>query len=86
MPLHDIMAIQLEIHSPSKTLLTGQADEVVAPSVSGEIGVLPQHTDYLTALGPGKLTVGQAGSKKDFEITGGLLEITRDKMTILVDE
>ena len=80
------MAIQLEILTPSQTLLVGTADEVVAPSESGEVTILPQHTEYISTLGPGRISVMSGGSTRDFQITGGLLQMAQDKMTILVDE
>ncbi|MBX7147696.1 ATP synthase F1 subunit epsilon [bacterium] len=75
----------IEILSPSKALLKGEASEVIAPSVAGEVGILPQHTEYLTALQEGKLIVKQADGAKEFNITGGLLTVESNKVTVLVD-
>lgn len=80
------MSIQLEILTPSKSLLKETVDEVVAPSVSGEVDVLPAHTDYMTILGPGTISAKKGSSSQDFNISGGLLTISHDGMTILADE
>jgi len=79
------MALQIEILTPTEVLLKGTAEEVVAPSISGEIGLLPQHTDYLTLLNKGHLIITQQGRTKDFHISGGLCTIAQDQVTILLD-
>lgn len=77
--------MNIEILSPSKTIFKGEVSEVIVPSVNGEAGILPQHTEYLTALQEGKLTVKQPDGPKEFNITGGLLTVETDKITVLVD-
>lgn len=79
------MALNIEIFSPSKVLLKGEATEVIAPSISGEVAVLQGHTDYLTLLGSGDLKVRGAASQ-DFKITGGFLKVQKDQVTVLVDD
>ncbi len=79
------MSLYVEILTPSQTLVTGQADEIVAPSVLGEAGVLPQHTDYVTLLGEGQLIVKMGPQVKEYTISGGLLEIAKDKAKVLID-
>ena len=80
-----IMSLHDEILTPSQALFKGDADEVVAPSVNGEVGLLPQHTEYLTLLQAGALSVRQADQTKTFDITGGLLTVAQDYVTVLVD-
>lgn len=81
------MSLQVEIYSPQKTLLKGEAEEIVAPSVNGEVGILPQHTDYLTLLREGEIrVVGKGGSASNFTIVGGFLSVSSDRVMILVDE
>ena len=45
--------ILLEIVTPRGTALSAQVDEVTAPSVKGEFGVLPGHLPLLAALRTG---------------------------------
>lgn len=79
------MALELSILTTSETLMSGSVDLVVIPSVSGEAGVLPQHTQYLTLLGAGKLSYKQGDRQEEFNITGGLARVEGDRMVILVD-
>lgn len=80
------MALQVEILTPSKILLNGPADEVVAPAAEGQVGILPQHAEYITTLIQGKLQIKQGSATQDFEIAGGLLTVAQDQVKILVDE
>ena len=81
------MALQIEILTPQKTLFKDEADEVVAPSVNGEVGILPQHTEYLTLLRDGEIRVAvKGGAASIFPIAGGFLSVSSDRVTILADE
>lgn len=77
--------MQIEIYTPSQKLFTGEASEVVAPATTGYVGILPQHTDYLSTLKDGTLSLNQNGNKIDFQITGGLMTVSQNQVIILVD-
>ncbi len=53
--------IQLEIVTPRGRALTASVDEVTAPSVNGEFGVLPGHLPLLAALRTGIVSYRQGG-------------------------
>ena len=46
----------LDVVTPQRPALNAEVDEVTAPGVRGEFGVLPGHTPFLTALKAGMLT------------------------------
>ena len=79
------MALDLQILTASQVLMTGQVDEVVAPSASGEVGIMPNHTQYITILGQGRLAYRQGERTEEFQITGGLARVEENKVTVLVD-
>lgn len=79
------MALQLKIYSPAKVLFKGEALEIIAPSVNGEVDVLPQHADYLTLLGPGRLAFKGGAESQEYNITGGVLSVSHDEAIVLVD-
>jgi F-type H+-transporting ATPase subunit epsilon len=48
---------------------------------------LPKHAPLLSSLAPGKITLmGTNNTKSVFEINSGFLEISNDKLTILVED
>jgi len=79
------MSLQLEFLTPAKTLRTGSVDEIIAPSVLGEVGILPLHTEYITLLKEGDLRLRSQGKESMYHIGGGLLTVEKDKVTILVE-
>lgn len=80
------MSLNIEILTPSQTLLKGVAEELVAPSVSGEVDIFSQHTDYLTLLAAGKIRVRKEGEFfAEYSITGGVLSVAGNQVKVLVD-
>lgn len=77
--------MQIEVYTPSQKLFSGEVSEVVAPTTLGYVGILPQHTDYLSTLKDGTLSLDQNGNKTDFQITGGLMTVSQNQVIILVD-
>ncbi len=79
------MPIQLAIVTPSAEALAIGCDEVVAPGVNGEIGLLAGHVPLITALKSGVLTVVEGSKKRYFAVAPGFAEIEGDTVTILTD-
>jgi F-type H+-transporting ATPase subunit epsilon len=78
--------IQIEIVSTEKSLYSGDATMVVAPGVSGELGILPQHAPLLTRIKPGVLKILMEDGNQDlFYVSGGVLEVQPEKITVLAD-
>ena len=78
--------IQLEIVTPKGKALDLPVDEVTAPSVEGEFGVLPGHLPLLAALRVGIVTYRTGGDTKRVAIGPGFAEAGPDRLTILTDE
>jgi F-type H+-transporting ATPase subunit epsilon len=78
--------IQLEIVTPRGSALKASVDEVTAPSVAGEFGVLPGHLPLLAALRTGIVTYKQQGETKRCAVGGGFAEAGPDRLVILTNE
>ena len=62
--------------TPTGVLFDGQVEQVNAVNPLGEFGVLADHTNYITSLVPGLLTVRTAdGQTLEYLVTGGLVEV-----------
>lgn len=80
------MALSVDIVAPDRTLWTGEATFVSAPSVEGSIGLLPGHEPILSVLGPGSIKVRQAqGDDVLFAISGGFISLDHDVVTIVAE-
>src|SRR5580692_3313063 len=78
--------IQLEIVTPRGRALSASVDEVTAPSVSGEFGVLPGHLPLLAALRTGLVSYRQGNETTRCAVGAGFAEAGPDKLIILTDE
>jgi len=78
--------IRCDIVSAEAEIFHGEATLVVATGEVGELGIAPRHAPLITRLKPGKVVVTQAdGTKLDFAISGGILEVQPQVVTILAD-
>lgn len=78
--------LNVTLVSKEGTFKQCDARAVVAPSVLGEVGILPGHATYLTVLGPGEVRMDEAsGEAYKTTITGGFMEVRSDHVTIIVD-
>ena len=77
--------LQLDVVTPTGSVLSMQVDSVQAPSVEGEFGVLPNHLPLLAALKCGIL-VWEVGGKRNVAAIGpGFVEGGPDKVLLLTE-
>ncbi len=79
------MALHVQVVTPEKVILDTQADEVVIPTIQGEIAVLPHHIPLFTQLGPGEVILNKENTTESLVVVGGFLEVGNDTVTILAD-
>lgn len=79
------MKLQLEIITPLKSVLKEEVDEIIIPTDSGEITILPNHVDLVSKVKAGEMTIKKSGKSTFYAITGGFLEISNNTVTILAD-
>ena len=79
------MKLSISILTPKAQVFSGEADEIIAPTVNGEIGILPNHVPLLTQILPGELRVKNAGKTSSFAIMGGYLEVANNHVNVLGD-
>ena len=77
--------LQLDVVTPTGSVLSMQVDSVQAPSVEGEFGVLPNHLPLLAALKCGLLVWEVEGKRKVAAIGPGFVEGGPDKVLLLTD-
>ncbi len=77
--------IRLEVVTPTGPAVRADVDQVEAPSVNGEFGVLPGHLPLLAALRAGVVRYRSAGKTFVVAVGNGFAEAGPDKMSILTD-
>ncbi len=68
-------AMQCEIITPEKVFYRDEAEFIVAPGASGELGILPGHTRLMADLKAGVVRLEKGPEKKQFAISGGFIAI-----------
>ncbi len=77
---------QLTIVTPEKMIYDEKIESLIAPGTIGYLGVLAHHAALMTGLVPGKLTIRKTDEKEEIlAISGGFLEVSNNKATILAD-
>lgn len=75
----------LTIARVDEPVFSGEALSVLVPAADGMMEVLAHHTPLITNLKAGTLTVTDAEAKKEsFAIKAGTIEISDNKVTILI--
>lgn len=76
---------RLDIVTAEREVFSDDVDEVVAPGVEGQLGILPHHAPLMTMLLPGELLVRKGGEEFYLAISGGFLEVRPDRIIVLAD-
>lgn len=77
--------LKLEMVTPYKKVLSEEVDELTAPGLVGELGILPGHTPLLTTLKVGELTYKKGNEAYHVAVNWGYLEVEEETVTVLVD-
>ncbi|MFZ9972889.1 MAG: ATP synthase F1 subunit epsilon [Vulcanococcus sp.] len=79
------MSLTLRVLAPDQSVFDGNADEVILPSTTGQLGILPGHVSLLTALDFGVLRVREGNGWRAIALQGGFAEVDADEVTVLVN-
>src|SRR5947209_1864951 len=79
------MALQLDVITPERRLLSEQVDSVTVPGAGGELGILPGHTPLISELQTGVLSYAQGATTRRLLVSGGFVEVNDDRVSVLAD-
>lgn len=78
--------MNIDIVTPEKRIFEGKIRSLEAPGIDGEFGVLPEHAPFATVLAPGVVELDHEDGKKELmAVSGGYVEVTREKVILLVE-
>jgi F-type H+-transporting ATPase subunit epsilon len=82
-------AVAFTLITPRSVVFEGDAELVIAVGTEGEVGILPQHAPFLTALRPGVLRAnvrdGSGIMRLELATGEGFLQALPDRITVLTD-
>ncbi|MGB5962134.1 MAG: ATP synthase F1 subunit epsilon [Coleofasciculaceae cyanobacterium] len=79
------MTLTVRVVAPDKTVWDSEAEEVILPSTTGQLGILSGHAPLLSALDTGVMRVRPGKDWVAIALMGGFAEVENDEVTILVN-
>jgi ATP synthase F1 epsilon subunit len=80
------MRLQICILTPDRIFRDSEAEELVLPTITGQIGVLKGHAPLITALDIGPIMIRQQTDWTALALIGGFALVEENQVTILVNE
>ncbi len=83
--------INFQLISLDGVKFSGEAYEIILPTMDGEIGVLPGHMPLISVAERGVISIRRKQNEPDdmmehFAISGGAIEVSNSSLNVLVDE
>jgi F-type H+-transporting ATPase subunit epsilon len=76
--------MKVEVLTPRKIEFQGEADDVILPTLSGEIAVLSLHAPLISVLKPGRIRIKTKGEEIVIQAEGGVIQVAENSATILL--
>jgi len=80
------MSLQISILTPERPFWNGEAEELILPTETGEMGVLKNHAPIITGLDVGAMLIRTKEEWNSFAIMGGFAVVKKNQVTILANE
>ena len=78
--------IKVDVVSPSGSVYTGEADFVSLRGCAGDMGITYGHTELLSTVPAGVVTIKKDEETNILYISGGIVEVTPTRVSVMVDE
>lgn len=77
--------MHLEIVTPEKKVFEGEVSIVSFPGADGSFQVLNDHAPLVSLLKEGLVVYKSKEAKQEIKITGGVVEVLKNKVILLAD-
>ena len=82
----EMKPFKLDIVSAEKSLFSGYVKTIQITGCEGQLGIRHGHAPLLTMIKPGRVNfVGEDGKEDVIYLSGGMLEVQPEKVTVLAD-
>ncbi|MCQ2418164.1 MAG: ATP synthase F1 subunit epsilon [Clostridia bacterium] len=73
----------LQIVTPDGLIYDGEAERLSVRTIDGEVGILANHIDYVTALGMGEARLLLDGKTRRAACIGGMLSVSKGEVKLV---
>ncbi len=77
--------LNLEVVTPRKLVVSDEVDLCTVPGTEGVFGVMANHAPILSTLNIGQMHYNKDGDTVKLAISGGFVEVSQNKMTVLAE-
>jgi F-type H+-transporting ATPase subunit epsilon len=78
--------VKIEIITPDNKIYSGEVRSVRVPGRKGSFQVLKDHAPIISTLEAGMVIIAdEEGKEVKFEITGGVVEVKKNRIILLAD-
>jgi F-type H+-transporting ATPase subunit epsilon len=81
-----VRTFDLSLVTPEGAAYEGEAEMLIVPGVSGEIGVLARHAPLVAMLKAGEIRIKSSGDWQAFAAGPGYFKVQQDRALVLVDD
>jgi F-type H+-transporting ATPase subunit epsilon len=80
-----VSQLHVELVAADRRVWEGEARQVSARTVEGELGILPGHTPLLGVLVEGEVRIHDEGAVRTAVVDSGFLSVDHDRVTIVAE-
>lgn len=77
--------MQVKIYSPFQTYFDDPAYSISAANNTGPFDILPRHHNFITLLNAGDLLIEAPTGQKRIRISGGVMHVKADRVSVFLD-
>lgn len=79
------MTMQLDVVSAEESIFSGLVEEILAPGMMGDLGIMARHSQLITTLKAGELRYKTNDGATSLFVAGGIMEVQPSIVTVLAD-
>jgi len=80
---HPLMHIK--VYSPFKVYFDEEGESISGQNGTGPFDILPRHHNFMTLLTPCELVIRTQQREQKIRISGGLMHVKADRVTVFLD-
>lgn len=77
---------KVKVVTYEEKILEQEAEYVQVRTTEGDMGILPNHSPFIAELSTGEMKIRLEGTESIYFVSGGLLEISNNVVTIIATE
>lgn len=77
--------MHIKVYSPFKMYFDDDGDSITAVNATGPFDILPKHHNFMTLLAPCEMIIRTFRGEEKIRISGGLMHVKADQVTVFLD-